>query len=601
MPATVYGELTEDRSSIILIAAGADYEVAHAARLVQTLTPLIKPTDPPGALRLPASWPAVVQLATTFTPNWRPGPALSAWSAEQVAARMPSEHQLLVAPPKGLVPRSYQVEAAAMIRETGSALLFDDPGTGKTVSAILGLVERAAAGHPVLPVVVVSPNAVIDSWVEHVRTWAPHWRATAWRGSPQQRRRKVGTADIYVCSYGTARRDAKVADTRKEGSTLFLLKAQTVVCDEQHMIKTSGSSQSQAVRRLTAKARNFIGMSGTPITHHPGDLWPALMCLEPGAWPSRERWLARYCLTVAGDYSSTVLGLNPASEQEFRTTLLGRNRRVAKADVLTELPPKVYSVRTVDLPDEWRKVYDAMESDMLAQLPDGEELSVMGVLAQLTRLAQLASAAADVETTTEVVEENGLLVEKVHTKVHLKAPSWKVDELLEILEERPGQQVVVFAPSAQLIRLAGAAAKKAGYRVGYIIGDLGNGQQQKAQDRTDGIAAFQRGELDVMCVTTAAGGVGITLTAASTVVFLQRPYSLVEALQSEDRCHRLGSERHSSIEVIDIVARKTIDSRVRQILQERAGQLSDLVMDPRIVAELLGGASVRDLRKARAS
>lgn len=601
MPATIIGELTADQASIVLMATGEDHEVAHAARLAQTLTPLIKPTNPPGALMLPASWPAVVQLATTFAPHWRPGPALTAWCAEQVQARMPGEHKLLVAPPNGLVPRSYQIEAAAMIRETGSALLFDDPGVGKTVSAILGLVERAAARHPVLPVVVVCPNAVVDSWVEHVHTWAPRWRATAWRGTPQQRRRKVGTADVYVCSYGTARRDAKVADTRKEGSTLFLLGARTIVADEQHLLKNNTSAQSQAVRRLSGKAQNFIGMSGTPITHHPGDLWPALVCLEPGAWPSRERWLGRYCLTVQGDYSSTVLGLNPASEQEFRTTLLGRNRRVAKADVLTELPPKVYSVRTVDLPEEWRKVYDSMESDMLAQLPDGEELSVMGVLAQLTRLAQLASAAADVETTTEVVEEDGLLMEKTHTKVHLKAPSWKVDELLEILEERPGQQVVCFAPSAQLIRLAGDAAKKAGYKVGYIIGDLGNGQQQKAKDRTDGIAAFQRGELDLMCVTTGAGGVGITLTAASTVVFLQRPYSLVEALQSEDRCHRLGSERHSSIEVIDVVTRKTIDSRIRTILKERAGQLSDLVQDARIVAELLGGAGVRDLRKAKAS
>jgi SNF2 family DNA or RNA helicase len=72
-------------------------------------------------------------------------------------------------------------------------------------------------------------------------------------------------------------------------------------------------------------------------------------------------------------------------------------------------------------------------------------------------------------------------------------------------------------------------------------------------------------------------------------------------MQSEDRLHRIGSEQHESIEICDIVARNTIDSRVRQILKERAGQLSDLVQDPRVVAELLGGASVRDLRRKRAS
>jgi SNF2 family DNA or RNA helicase len=223
--------------------------------------------------------------------------------------------------------------------------------------------------------------------------------------------------------------------------------------------------------------------------------------------------------------------------------------------VLTELPPKIYSVRTVDLPDEWRKVYDAMESDMLAQLPDGEELSVMGVLAQLTRLAQLASAAADVETTTEVVDEDGLLVEKTHTKVHLKNPSWKVDALLDISGRaaRPaGGRLRPIAAAHGARR--GRRVQKAGYRVGYIMGG------QTAAERTEQVNAFQNGQLDLICVTTGAGGVGLTLTAARTAVFLQRPYSLVEALQSEDRLHRIGAERHESIEVIDIVARKTIDS-----------------------------------------
>jgi len=590
--AIIVGELTPDGSTIILIGQGPGEALAGFVKRLELATPLIRNTEPRGGLHLPATWPAVVQLAQTFGATWRPGPALTAWITDQVARRSAPPTELAVAPPPGLTPYPWQIEAACLIGAQGSALIFDEPGTGKTASTILGLVERAAAGHVCLPALVVCPAAVIDTWVDHVRDWAPRWRATAWRGTPDQRRRKAATADVYVTSYETARRDAHVANTRKEGSALFLLGAQTIVADEAHKLKAQASAQSQAVRRLAAKASGFIGLSGTPITHHPGDLWPALQCLEPGAWPSRERWVQRYCITVQGDYASTVLGLNDHTEREFRTTLLGRHRRVAKADVLDQLPPKVYSVRTVERPATWRKVYDSMESDMLAQLPDGEELSVMGVLAQLTRLAQLASAATDVETTTEIVDEDGLQVEKVHTKVRLKAPSWKVDALLEVMDERAGQPVVAFAPSRQLIMLAGQAAAKAGLKVGYVVGG------QTAAERTGYVDAFQRGELDLICVTTGAGGVGLTLTAARTAVFLQRPYSLVEALQSEDRLHRIGAERHESIEIIDIVARKTIDSRVRAILRERAGQLSDLVQDRRIVTELLGGASVRDLRRA---
>jgi SNF2 family DNA or RNA helicase len=590
--AIVVGELTADRSRIVLIGQGPGEALAGFAKRLELATPLIRNTEPRGGLQLPATWPAVVQLAAECGAAWRPGPALTAWIRAQLLQRTAPPTELAVATPPGLVPRPYQVEGACLIGANGSALLFDEPGTGKTVTTILGLVERVAAGHVALPVLVVCPAAVIDSWVEHVRVWAPRWRATAWRGTPAQRRRKAGTADVYVCSYETARRDAATTNTRREGSALFLLGAQTVVADEVHKIKGQATSQSQAVRRLAGRARNFVGLSGTPITHHPGDLWPALVCLEPGAWPSRERWVGRYCRTVPGDYAATVLGLNEHAEREFRTTLLGRHRRVAKADVLEQLPPKVYSVRTVELPAQWRKVYDSMESDMLAQLPDGGELSVMGVLAQLTRLSQLASAPADVEETVEVVDEDGLQVEKIRTKVQLKAPSWKVDALLEVMAERPGQPVVTFAPSRQLVVLAGEAAHRAGYRVGYVMGG------QTAAERTGYVDAFQRGELDLICVTTGAGGVGLTLTAARTAVFLQRPYSLVEALQSEDRLHRIGAERHESIEIVDIVARKTIDSRVRAILRERAGQLSDLVQDPRIVAELLGGAGVRDLRRA---
>lgn len=590
----VHGELTVDETQIAVMVAGDAAAAETAARRMETLTPLIKASDPPGALLMPTTWGAVVQLAATFGHQWRAGPRLQAWAVRELHARMgelPTDPAALTtAPPAGLTPRGYQVQGAVMFGALGSALLFDDQGTGKTITAILGLVQRAAAGHRVTPVVVVAPNAVVDSWVEHVHRWAPGWRAVAWRGSPGRRKRLAGTADVYVTTYGTARSDAADADARR--NPLVALGAVTVVADEVHKIKDQTSKQSRAVRRLAGKAAGFMALSGTPITHHPGDLWPALYCLDPAAWPSRERWVDRYCETAPGDYSLQVLGLDPLREPEFRDTIRGQYRRVAKADVLTELPPKVYSVRRVEIPARWRAAYDAMESDMLAQLPDSDgetELSAMGVLAQLTRLAQLASAAADVHTTTETVidPETGLEMTREHQHVTLKAPSWKIDELLEILAERPGAQTAVYAPSAQLIRLAGAAAAKAGYRVGYVIGG------QTATARTADVDAFQAGDLDVICVTTGAGGVGLTLTAASAAVFLQRPWSLVEALQAEDRQHRIGSEIHTSVEIIDVLTVNTVEARVREVLAQRAEALSDLVVDPRIVAELLGGSSLR--------
>lgn len=597
-PIRIVGELTADEQTIVLIADGPDEDVAHAARMLTLLTPLFSQSDPPGALTVPATWPAVVQLSQTFGGAWVAGPRLAAWIAAELGARAAAPGELRVAPPAGLVPRHYQVEGARMIAATGKTVIFDEPGTGKTVTTVLGLVERAAAGQPVWPVLVICPASVVDSWVAHFKAWAPTWKAVAWRGTPEFRRKLAGHHHVYVTSYDTCRNDAK--DATKKRSPLMHLGAQTVVVDEQHRIKHANTAQSKAVRRLAKRARNFIGLSGTPITHHPGNIWPALDAMHPGAWPSSERWVERYCQQGRADYGQEILGLAPWHEDEFWTCLLGQHRRVAKADVASELPPKVYSVRTVALPPEYRRAYDSMAEEMLAELPDGTELSVMGVLAQLTRLSQLSCAAADVRTETETVWDDfmGCEVEKVHHHVTLKAPSWKVDALLEVLEERcgpnGGEQVVCFASSRQLIELAGEAARKAGYRVGYVKGG------QTAKQRTATIDAFQAGELDVICVVTQAGGVGITLTAARTCVFLQRPWSLVDATQAEDRLHRIGAE-HESIDVIDIVAANTIDTRVRQVLKERAGQLADFVKDPRIVAELLGGASVTRLDTRKAS
>jgi SNF2 family DNA or RNA helicase len=583
-PAALYGELTADGATIVLIGVGPDPDIARMAQLIQLMTPLVKPSDPPGALTLPATWAAVVQLAQLFGAAWQPGPRLLAWLREELLRRTPAAGGLSVDLPDGLVPRPYQVEGALMIGALGRALLFDDPGTGKTITTILGLLERAAAGHPVTPVVVIAPASVVDPWVQAWQAWAPDWRTIAWRGSPDFRRRLAArppetASHVVVTSYDTARMDAA------KGGPLAKLAARTVVVDECHLIKTPHAARSVAARRLAKRADNFVALSGTPITHHPGDLWPTLEALAPLAWPSGERWKARYCVTVPGDYSAKVLGLNEFTETEMRTTLLGQHRRVAKADVLAQLPPKIYSTRQVELPAAYRKAYDEFEAEMFAELPDGQELSIMDVLSQLNFLNMLSSSAADVRITYEPDEETG--EEKRHVHLDLKAPSWKVDALLEVLAERPGEPVVAFAPSRQLMVLAGQMAEKAGHQVGYVVGG------QSMRERTDTVEMFQRGKLDLLCVTTGAGGVGLTLTAARTVVFLQRPWSLVEATQAEDRCHRIGSEIHDSIEVIDVVATKTIDARIRGVLHDKAGQLADLLQDKRIVTQLLGGSTLR--------
>ena len=295
--------------------------------------------------------------------------------------------------------------------------------------------------------------------------------------------------------------------------------------------------------------------------------------IDPGTWPDHDRFVQRYCDTDAGDYGEPkVIGLRGDRAGEFYAGMAGAWRRVTKADALPFLPPKVRSTRTVTMPPKWRKVYDEFAKTMAADLPDGGQLDVMSVLTQLTGLMAITAGPCRVEYEPD---EDPNKADHVH--IHLEPGSWKVAALAEVLAERPDQQVLVFSPSRQLIELAAARLDSDGITYAKIVG----GQTTRKRDAEK--EAFQAGERRVCLATTQAGGVGLTLTAASTVVFLSRPFSLCAIAQewrqmmAEDRAHRIGSERHESIEIVDIVTEHSIDQRVAAILRDREQSLEDFL------------------------
>jgi SNF2 family DNA or RNA helicase len=386
---------------------------------------------------------------------------------------------------------------------------------------------------------------------------------------------------VAVTSYGSARRDAALAS-----GPLCLLRPATVIADEAQLIGNDTSQQSQAVQRLARHAAQVLLCSGTLIKHSMRNAYPALNALDSRSFSAWKRVKPRYMAVRPGDggYDEIITGLRPEMEAEFFACLEGQLVRRAKADVAGQLPPKIYSERCPEIPPEWRRAYDTMEADMLAELPDGGELPVMSVLAQLTRLSQLASAAADVTVTYEPDPATGLPV--AHYAVALKRPSWKSESVLGILAERPGMPVAVFSESRQLAMLTGDYCTEAGLRTGYVTG-IGGGVTMAT--RRQAVDDFQAGKLDVIICTAGAGGLGITLTASNCGVMMQRSWELDLALQPEDRLHRIGAEIHPHVEIIDLVAKNTVDQRRRTVLRGKAGQLAQFCRDPRIVAELLGG------------
>jgi len=506
------------------------------------------------AFGMPATWGNAAQLAETLR-GAIASPEYTSWVTEQLLARTAYERPTRFDFAVERDPYPWQMDAAGRFASIGSTLLSDDPGTGKTTSALLGLQLREARHGDAFPALVIAPASVLSSWASEAETLG--LTVARWDG-----KRALPGTHVTVVSYDRAR----ISEAKLKARGF-----RAVVVDEHHLIKNMTAKRTTAVVSLCQAAGKVIALSGTPITHGPDDQFPVLKAMDRGTWPSRQRFIDRFCETVDGPYSTEVIGILPHREEELKTCLLGVWRRVSKADALSHLPPKVYSTRTVELPPEHRKAYDRFAETMSTDLPDGDgQLDVMDTLSRLTRLSQLASAPCTVTVEeTGQYDVSGQPITKDVVTMH--APSWKVGALMEVLAERPDQQVLAFSPSRQLIGLAADALEQAGISYGLIVG----GQSTPRRDAS--VRDFQEGRLRCMLATTQAGGVGLTLTAASTVVFLSRPYSLVDSLQAEDRAHRIGSERHESIEIIDVEAAGTIEQRVRAILAERGGTLRDFL------------------------
>lgn len=539
--------------------------IGHAS-LSGLSTALTDPARELPAFTLPLTWPNLVQLSATM-PGAIMGPELQEWAVAETARRTaqvaPGLDGLL---PDDFTPYPWQVSAAARFAQVGQALLSDQPGCGKTYSALLGILTREVSHGDALPALVIAPASVVSSWHASAEHLFPAAECVAYRGP-----RRVPRGDVLVTSYDLAARDA---------DKLAKYGIRTLVVDEHHLIKNPQAARTKAVVKLGGQVDHVIAMSGTPITHSPADIFPTLKTLDVQSWPSSERFADRYLDQRLGDYGVEIAGFRPETRAEFDTCLAGVWRMVTKADALPFLPPKVYTSREVTMPPKWRKAYQDMAETFSADLPDdGGEVDTMHVLTQLAVLMAMTAGPCEV---TYTPDEDPEKPDHLHTK--LLPGSWKVDELVEVLRERaPGEQVLVFSLSRQLVDLATERLRTEGYQCVTIVGGMSAAAKDYARD------AFQTGRARVCLATTQAGGVGLTLTAASCVVFLSRPFSIVDALQAEDRAHRIGSERHKTIDVVDIVTTDSVDQRVAEILRERGMSLQDFLTGAESVRALLKG------------
>jgi SNF2 family DNA or RNA helicase len=231
-----------------------------------------------------------------------------------------------------------------------------------------------------------------------------------------------------------------------------------------------------------------------------------------------------------------------------------------------------------------------METRLMTIMPDGQVFSASDNLVKTTRLMQLASSFAEVEWTEEpevkpndtcycaeqgMPEHEQFCMKRWKIHVTLCEPSPKLDALEDIIEEHGGRPLVVAAQSAQLINLAANRLKKSGVRYGRIVGDVSEYDRQQVIDR------FNRDQIQVVLMTIDAGGTGVDgLQHSDTLVVLQRSWKMVANVQLEARVDRIGSEKHDSIHIIDVVTRGTIEeTKLFPRMQEKFHRLEQIHRD----------------------
>lgn len=540
------------------------------------------------------SWTTCLTMRGVFGARLEIADDLAQWAREEMVNRITPSLDLRertngFEDPEGLF--AFQQVGTRWLGAAGHALLADEMGAGKSVQTVVHLREGMLDDGPV---VIICPNSVKMQWKKEFTKWWPGLTDVRVIGGAANARRKLlePGGDVYIMNwesvrlhsrlapYGSIRlvrcqecggHDEKITAARCEvhKKELQLIKPTIVVADEAHRMKDPKAKQTRAVWAVGHQESvvQRIALTGTPIANAPDDLWSILHFLEPKEWPSRGRYIDRYCLQSWSPFGGLdVIGIRPEVHTEFRRAFEPRFRRMPKALVLDQLPPKVRETRHVEMSTKQAKAYAQMEEGMIAELggDDGDIVLAPNTLTRSLRLLQFASAYAE-------VNDEG--------KLRLSEPSSKLDALDEVLGDlgfkprRPGEPLVVFALSRQLIMLAAARLEKSKIAHGLIVGGLSDAERVRALEN------FEDGTTSVLLLTVQAGGEGLNLTRAGHCVFLQRSWSMLQNRQAEDRVHRIGSEQHDSVHIIDLVTPNTIEEEQAARLQVKFTRLQEIVRD----------------------
>ncbi|MEX2578943.1 MAG: DEAD/DEAH box helicase [Verrucomicrobiales bacterium] len=454
-------------------------------------------------------------------------------------------------PPPGLRAelREYQLDGyhwMQFLAEHGlHGILADDMGLGKTLQTLAHLLAEIESGRSGgLPSLVVAPTSVVVNWQREAEKFAPGLSVLILQGADRKSRfRKIASSDLVLTSYALLHRDLD----RLSEYTFHLL-----ALDEAQHIKNPAALVTQATSRLNARHR--LCLSGTPIENHLGELWSLMHFLMPGLLGSQESFRSVYQTPIEKNGS------------EVKRRALGRRigplvLRRTKHDVAKELPPKTEILHSIEMSDAQKDLYETVRSTMDKQVR--QSLAIHGQEAQILFLDALLKL-------RQICCHPRLLRED-----KAEAGSAKFDYLVDLLEtlREEGHRVLLFSQFTSMLKLIEEHLDEREAPYLKLTGET--------KDRQALVERFQAGEAGVFLISLKAGGTGLTLTGADTVIHYDPWWNPAAENQATDRAYRIGQDK--PVFVHKLICAHTVEERI-QAMQEKKGDLA---------ADLLSGAATK--------
>lgn len=438
-------------------------------------------------------------------------------------------------------------------------ILADDMGLGKTVQTLAHLVIEKQAGRLREPALIVAPVSVLGNWQQEIRRFAPQLKLLVLHGAERKDRfASIGLVDVVLVGYPLLLAD---------GPMLVERDFSFVILDEAQTIKNPQAKVSQMAQALRAKHR--LALTGTPMENHLGDLWSLFNFVQPGLLGERRQFQRLYRTPIEhGGHVKRAAALS----RRVQPFLLRRT----KDEVARDLPTKMQIVEVIELDERQRDFYDAIRLTAHRQVreaieQEGLARSRLTVLNALMRLRQACCdpRLVDADAATDIIPSAKL--------------EWLSTALPELIAE--GRRILLFSQFTSMLRLIETQVKALSIPFCMLTGETRN--------RSELVERFQARGIPLFLISLKAGGTGLNLTAADTIIHYDPWWNPAVEAQATDRAHRIGQDK--PVFVYKLIAEGTVEEKIMQLQADKSALVTQLYAEQSASASQLNPVDLDNL------